>query len=110
MSVDILIASLRSWEMMRFRCLSHLVRLWSFITAALVAPQHPRNSSQERPERPTLPARVEQATLRAVGCSEKHQGKGQPARGDQWCSCGEVQPRSEESGRGKMGLPWWSRG
>ena len=65
--------------MMRFCCLSHLVRLWSFITAALVASQHPRNSSQERP---TLPARVEQATLRAVGCSEKHQGEGQPARGD----------------------------
>ena len=82
MSVDILITSLRSWEMMRFCCLSHLVRLWSFITAALVAPQHPRNSSQERPERPTLPARVEQATLCAVGCSEKHQGEGQPARGD----------------------------
>ena len=53
---------------------------------------------------------MEQATLRAVGCSEKHQCEGQPARGDQRCSCGEVQPRSEESGRGKMGLPWWSRG
>lgn len=131
MSVDILITSLQSWEMVRFCCLSHpdlsvgflvtqmvkrllqwgdpgSICLWSFITAALVAPtQYPRNSSQVGPERLTVPAEMEQATLCAVSCSEKHQCEGQPARGDQWCSCKEVLPR-REVWKGKMGLPCWS--
>ena len=36
MSVDILITSLQSWEMVRFCCLSHLISLWASLVAQMV--------------------------------------------------------------------------
>ena len=70
--------------------------LWSFITAALVALQHPRNSSHGCGG----PQEAEQATLCAR--LEKFQPQGRPARGDHGCPCREVQPRGKKSRRNKM--------
>ena len=45
MSVDILITSLQSWEMMHFCCLSHLICLWSVLCYG--SPRSPTTSQEQ---------------------------------------------------------------